>query len=107
MDIPFQLSGGGRRQLVFVVEDPQQGETLRRSRGSCLGASLVALAILVDDRVAGALGAFPHAIDSLMMPVKLFRDEAEAMTRLREFLDSGGVRGADTFLRHPATIAPP
>ena len=55
-----------------------------------LDGSLVALAILIDERGADAFGAFPDAIDALMMPVRVFRDETEAMTWLRQFADPGG-----------------
>lgn len=52
-----------------------------------LGKSLDALAILVDDRISGSIGAFPDAMDSMLMPVRVFQDETEAMDWLRQFLD--------------------
>ena len=52
---------------------------------SRLEKSLVALAILIDDTMAGSLGAFPDAIGSILMPVRTFQDEAEAMNWLRQF----------------------
>lgn len=46
---------------------------------------VVALAILVDDEQEHGLGSFPAAIDTLLLPVRLFTDEAEARTWLVQF----------------------
>ena len=45
------------------------------------------LAILVDDRVEDALGAFPAAMDSMLIPVRLFHREDEATQWLLQFVD--------------------
>lgn len=58
-----------------------------RTMISRLDRSVVALAILVDDRTAAAVGAFSAAMDSLLLPVKLFTDEGEALRWLGQFID--------------------
>jgi hypothetical protein len=47
----------------------------------------IALAILVDDDLEAALGTFPERMDSFLFPVRLFRDEDEAIEWLQGFLD--------------------
>ena len=53
-----------------------------------------ALAILGDDRVEKALGAFPAVMDSMLIPVRLFHNEAEAIEWLRQFLDKDAGAGS-------------
>ncbi|MDJ0663138.1 MAG: hypothetical protein QNJ75_01175 [Acidimicrobiia bacterium] len=46
-----------------------------------------ALAILVDSEADRAFGAFPKAIDSMLIPVRVFQDEDEAIAWLGQFVD--------------------
>lgn len=46
----------------------------------------VGLAILVEDMDDHGLGSFPVAIDSLLLPVRLFTDENEARSWLQQFV---------------------
>jgi hypothetical protein len=48
---------------------------------------VVALAILTAPGVVESLGAFPAAIDSLILPVRLFESEDEAVAWLQAFVD--------------------
>lgn len=48
---------------------------------------VVSIAILVDDVKDHRLGSFPEAIDSLLLPVRLFTDEDEARSWLLQFAD--------------------
>ncbi len=47
----------------------------------------VALAILVDESGERAMGAFPEVLSSLLIPVRLFDDEAAAIDWLQQFVD--------------------
>ena len=47
-----------------------------------------ALAILVDNEADPAFGAFPKVIDSMLIPVRLFQDEDEAIAWLGQFVDA-------------------
>lgn len=55
---------------------------------SRLEQSLLALAIMTDEHMESALGGFPRAIDSFLIPVRLFRDEAAAIEWLSQFGES-------------------
>ncbi len=55
---------------------------------SRLELSLLALAIMTDEQMESALGGFPQAIDSLLIPVRLFRSESEAIEWLAQFVES-------------------
>ncbi|MDJ0498115.1 MAG: hypothetical protein QNJ89_09810 [Acidimicrobiia bacterium] len=48
---------------------------------------LSALAILVNDELESLLGAFPGLMDSMLFPVRMFRDETEALDWLAQFLE--------------------
>ena len=52
-----------------------------------LERSMVALAILTDEKMETALGRFPEAIDALLIPVRLFRDEDSAIEWLARFVE--------------------
>lgn len=52
-----------------------------------LADSITAFAIVADERVQQSLGAFPSAMDSLLIPVRVFRDEAAAIEWLQQFVD--------------------
>ena len=45
-----------------------------------------ALAALVDDSTETILGGFPNAVGSLMLPVRTFRSEADALEWLARYL---------------------
>lgn len=47
----------------------------------------IALAIIVDDENETRLGSFPLAIDTLLLPVRLFTDESEARRWLAQFCE--------------------
>ena len=46
---------------------------------------LSSLAILVNDELESLLGAFPVLMDSMLFPVRLFREESEALEWLSQF----------------------
>ena len=46
----------------------------------------VALAILVDADMEQAFGVFPAVMDSMLIPVRLFVDEGQAIDWLRQFV---------------------
>jgi hypothetical protein len=64
-----------------------------RAMISRLEGSLLALAILADDETERAMGSFPATIDALMVPVRVFRDESEAMKWLQQFVDPDSSTG--------------
>ena len=55
---------------------------------------VAALAILVDESGERAMGGFPDVMNSMLIPVRLFRDQNAAIEWLRRFVDentdSGG-----------------
>ena len=51
---------------------------------------LIALAILVDSDVERTLGPFPTVMNSMLIPVRLFRTADEALDWLRQFVDQPG-----------------
>lgn len=48
-----------------------------------------ALAILVNTEAESAFGAFPAAMDSMLIPVRLFREEDKAIDWLGQFTGQG------------------
>lgn len=50
-------------------------------------SSISALAIIADERVREAIGAFPSAMDALLIPVRVFDDEAAAIAWLQQFVE--------------------
>ena len=55
---------------------------------------VVALAILVDEAGEKTMGGFPDAISSMLIPVRLFRDEEGAIEWLRQFIDEDAEPGS-------------
>ena len=53
---------------------------------SRMGDVGAALAVLVDDSTDTVLGGFPDAVGSLMLPVRTFRNEADATEWLTRYL---------------------
>lgn len=49
--------------------------------------SVSALAIVADETARQAMGAFPAAIDALLIPTRVVDNEAEAIEWLQQFLD--------------------
>ena len=83
-----QLIGGVRRPGLW---DPRDISSFPAGAWRMLIArlekSFVALAILIDESMEPALGAFPAAIDSLLIPVRIFHDEDEATQWLQQFVE--------------------
>lgn len=49
---------------------------------------VVALAILADESGEAAMGRFPDVINSMLIPVRIFRDQDAAIEWLRQFVDN-------------------
>ncbi|MDJ0923864.1 MAG: hypothetical protein QNJ77_04810 [Acidimicrobiia bacterium] len=83
-----QLTGGEPRPGLWdpraVTRFPPHAWSVLVSR---LSETFVALAILVNDETEKAMGAFPDAIDAFLIPVRLFRSEAPAISWLQQFID--------------------
>ena len=88
LDVLAELSGPEKRPALW---DPRAFDRMHPEGWLVLIERLPdlinALAILVDDAVLPFLGTFPEHMDSLLFPVRLFRDEEEAIEWLRGFLD--------------------
>jgi hypothetical protein len=89
MDMLNQLVEGQARPGLW---DPRPGTGFPAEAWTTLirrlPESISALAILADDRVRQGIGGFPAAIDSLLIPVRVFADEAEATEWLLQFVDA-------------------
>lgn len=87
-DALAELVGDGARPLLW---DPTGTLPLPPSGWQAIieGMSglVCALAIVVDDLDDHELGSFPAAIDSLLVPVRLFTNELDAREWLQKFVD--------------------
>ena len=63
----FRLPGGTWRNIIEQLPD-----------------TALAVAIIVADEAAANLGTFPEAIDSFLMPLRIFSDEADAWEWITE-----------------------
>ena len=89
LDVLAELSGPEKRPALW---DPRAFDRIHAEGWLVLverlPAMVTALAILVDDDVEPLLGTFPQHIDALFFPVRLFREEEQAIEWLRGFLDT-------------------
>ncbi len=88
LDVLAELSGPEKRPALW---DPRAFDRMYPEGWLVLIERLpemiTALAILVDDDVEPFLGTFPQHMDSLLFPVRLFRDEDKAIEWLQGFLN--------------------
>jgi hypothetical protein len=54
-----------------------------------LSDMMSALGIVIDEEEAPLLGAFPESINALLIPVRIFDDEATARGWLLQFVEPG------------------
>ena len=72
-----------------VLWDPRPTRSIRPDGWVAIIEGLeglfTAIAIVIDEQAADLLGGYPEAWNSLLMPVRRFRDEDEALSWLQQF----------------------
>ena len=82
-----ELIAGGKAPIILDVRRWPSGDArfwsslVNMIEGVCLAA-----AVVVDPQVPDRLGAFPSAIDSLLIPFRVFPNDDEALAFLRTHL---------------------
>ena len=84
MQAVARLSGGQRVPILFDARSWPKGDPSSWVRFiSLVGNVCLAAAVLVSEHSAKALGRFPDFIDDLVVPFRLFDDEAAAIEFLK------------------------
>ena len=83
------LTGGVPAPMLFDARDwPPDGPTVWSTAVANIESAVSAIAMLVDPDSSVEVGPFPEAIARLLIPMRVFTDEAEALAFLRESLPS-------------------
>jgi len=101
-DVFRDLGGGSRRPFLFDVRNWQGGELKAWNLAiEQTLSTLSAVAVLVDPDSASVAGPFPEAVNRMLIPVRFFTNEEEALAFLRGFLPRPGEQGAPPRTRKP------
>ena len=93
LDVLQQALGGSLIPGIWcAISMPEFPPTVWPVFVNRIGEALIALAILADEQVEKTLGAFPDVINSLLIPVRLFHTEDEAVEWLLQFVDAEPTR---------------
>ncbi len=82
-----ELTAGGKAPILFDVRRWPSGDAAFWSLFvNTIESVCLAGAAVVDPQAAASLGAFPSAIDSMLVPFRVFSDDDEALAFLRTHL---------------------